>query len=97
MSWRARPTAISAADIIDAVEGPVALTECATHPRLRPREQLSRTGSSWQRVNGAIRRSLVRRLAHAAVIGQEAAGDLAPRRSSTAVRNPARPRALAGS
>jgi FeS assembly SUF system regulator len=55
----ARPAgAISAADIIDAVEGPVALTECVSHPGQCGLESSCRVGSSWQRVNAAIRRAL---------------------------------------
>ena len=55
----ARPAAsISAADIIDAVEGPVGLTECATHPGQCDLESSCRVGRSWQRVNVAIRRAL---------------------------------------
>lgn len=55
----ARPAdAISAADIIDAVEGPVGLTECATHPGTCGLESNCRVGRSWQRVNVAIRRAL---------------------------------------
>ncbi|HUO95140.1 MAG TPA: SUF system Fe-S cluster assembly regulator [Steroidobacteraceae bacterium] len=55
----ARPAAaISAADIIDAVEGPVGLTECATHPGQCGLEPSCRVGRSWQRVNIAIRRAL---------------------------------------
>jgi FeS assembly SUF system regulator len=55
----ARPAAaISAADIIDAVEGPVGLTECASHPGQCDLEASCRVGRSWQRVNVAIRRAL---------------------------------------
>ena len=55
----ARPAAaISAADIIDAVEGPVGLTECATHPGQCGLEPSCRVGRSWVRVNAAIRRAL---------------------------------------
>ena len=55
----ARPAgAISAADIIDAVEGPVALTECVSHPGQCGLESSCRVGHSWQRVNAAIRRAL---------------------------------------
>jgi FeS assembly SUF system regulator len=49
---------ISAADIIDAVEGPFGLTECANHPGQCGLESGCRVGRSWQRVNVAIRRSL---------------------------------------
>jgi FeS assembly SUF system regulator len=52
------PSAISAADIIDAVEGPVGLTECATHPGQCGLESSCRVGHSWQRVNHAIRLAL---------------------------------------
>ncbi len=55
----ARPAAdISAADIIDAVEGPLGLTECATHPGQCGLEPSCRVGRSWQRVNVAIHRAL---------------------------------------
>jgi FeS assembly SUF system regulator len=55
----ARPAStISAAEIIDAVEGPVALTECASHAGLCDLESSCRVGHSWQRVNAAIRRAL---------------------------------------
>ena len=55
----ARPaSAISAVDIIDAVEGPKGLTECATHPGQCGLEPSCRVGRSWQRVNVAIRRAL---------------------------------------
>ncbi len=56
----ARPAeTISAADIIDAVEGPVALTECATTPGQCGIEHSCRVGRSWQRVSVAIRGALV--------------------------------------
>jgi FeS assembly SUF system regulator len=55
----ARPAAsISAADIIDAVEGPVGLTECATQPGACGLEGNCRVGRTWQRVNVAIRGAL---------------------------------------
>ncbi|HXQ31888.1 MAG TPA: SUF system Fe-S cluster assembly regulator [Steroidobacteraceae bacterium] len=55
----ARPAgAISAADIIDAVEGPVGLTECSSHPGQCGIESSCRVGHSWQRVNLAIRLAL---------------------------------------
>jgi FeS assembly SUF system regulator len=54
-----RPAAaISAADIIDAVEGPVGLTECATHPGQCDLEASCRVGHAWQRVHRAIRATL---------------------------------------
>ena len=55
----ARPaTEITAAQILDALEGPVALTECAGAASHCGIERTCRVGHSWQRVNLAIRRSL---------------------------------------
>jgi FeS assembly SUF system regulator len=55
----ARPAAdITAAQILDALEGPVALTECAGVASHCGIERTCRVGHSWQRVNLAIRRSL---------------------------------------
>ncbi|HTW73793.1 MAG TPA: SUF system Fe-S cluster assembly regulator [Steroidobacteraceae bacterium] len=55
----ARPAAeISAANIIDALEGPVALTECAGHASHCCIESTCLVGRAWQRVTQAIRRSL---------------------------------------
>jgi FeS assembly SUF system regulator len=55
----ARPAAqISAADILDALEGPVALTDCAAGEGHCDIEGNCRVGRVWQRLNLAIRRSL---------------------------------------
>jgi FeS assembly SUF system regulator len=55
----ARPaTEISAAAILDALEGPFALTECAGTASTCGIETTCRVGHAWQRVNFAIRRSL---------------------------------------
>lgn len=55
----ARPAArITAAEIIDAIEGPVAITECSGDHSACDLENVCSTGSAWQRVNAAIRRSL---------------------------------------
>ena len=55
----ARPAAqISAADILDALEGPMALTECASSQNHCCIESSCLVGRAWQRVNLAIRRSL---------------------------------------
>jgi FeS assembly SUF system regulator len=54
-----RPTAgISAADIIDAVEGPVALTECASGAGQCGIEATCQVGHGWQRINVAVHRAL---------------------------------------
>ena len=49
---------ISAAQILDALEGPMALTECARHTHQCGIESTCGVGRAWQRVNLAIRRSL---------------------------------------
>lgn len=55
----ARPAAaINAADIIDAVEGPVALTECANGDGNCGIEATCQVGHGWQRISLAIRRAL---------------------------------------
>lgn len=55
----ARPAAeITAAQILDALEGPVALTECAGNTSNCCIEPTCLVGRAWQRVNQAIRRSL---------------------------------------
>ena len=52
------PDAISAAAILDALEGPLALTECASASSHCELEGTCRVGGAWQRINVAIRRSL---------------------------------------
>lgn len=55
----ARPAAsISAAAILDALEGPVTLTDCAAGRGHCGIESTCHVGSTWQRLNLAIRRSL---------------------------------------
>jgi FeS assembly SUF system regulator len=55
----ARPAAqISAAAILDALEGPVALTDCAVGHGNCDIEETCRVGRVWQRLNLAIRRAL---------------------------------------
>jgi Rrf2 family protein len=54
----ARPaTAISAAEIIDALEGPVAITECSSGNGC-DLESFCRVGMAWQRINQSIRQAL---------------------------------------
>jgi len=52
------PEQITAAQILDALDGPVALTECAGAASHCGIERTCRVGQAWQRVNTAIRRSL---------------------------------------
>jgi FeS assembly SUF system regulator len=55
----ARPAeAISAAAILDALEGPVAVTDCSAGAGHCEIETTCGVGRAWQRVNLAIRRSL---------------------------------------
>jgi FeS assembly SUF system regulator len=55
----ARPAAqISAAVILDALEGPLTLTDCAAGHGHCEIEESCRVGRVWQRLNLAIRRSL---------------------------------------
>jgi FeS assembly SUF system regulator len=67
----ARPAAqISAAQIIDAIDGPVAITECSGQHSACDIAADCRTGSAWQRINGAIRGSLAG-ISLAQLCGQE--------------------------
>ena len=52
------PAQITAAQILDALEGPMALIECAQQPHHCGIESTCGVGRAWQRVNLAIRRSL---------------------------------------
>ena len=55
----ARPAAqISAAAILEALEGPVALTDCSVGHGQCEIEESCRVGRVWQRLNLAIRRAL---------------------------------------
>jgi FeS assembly SUF system regulator len=52
------PEMITAADVLDALEGPVALTECSSHPNQCGIESSCGVNRAWQKVNTAIRRTL---------------------------------------
>ncbi|MEM9387698.1 MAG: SUF system Fe-S cluster assembly regulator [Pseudomonadota bacterium] len=52
------PSQISAAQIIDALEGPVAITECATGAGCCELETVCGVSNAWQHINVAIRRAL---------------------------------------
>lgn len=52
------PEQISAADIIDALEGPVAITECSSADGACDLESYCRVGHAWQKINRSIRRAL---------------------------------------
>ena len=52
------PREISAADVIDALEGPVSITECSATDSSCDYEQVCNVGGAWQRINVAIRKAL---------------------------------------
>ncbi|HZX22487.1 MAG TPA: SUF system Fe-S cluster assembly regulator [Woeseiaceae bacterium] len=52
------PQDISAAHIIDALEGPLAITECSGRESSCELEENCSVGSSWQQINRQIRRAL---------------------------------------
>lgn len=54
----ARPESISAVQILDVLEGPVAITECSTHDSHCEFESQCPTGSAWQKINRVIRKTL---------------------------------------
>ncbi len=55
----ARPAdEISVAAVIDALEGPIALTECSAHPGACERESRCQVRAPWQRINRAVRHTL---------------------------------------
>jgi len=52
------PRRINAAQILDALEGPVAITECSTEESQCELESLCHVGGAWQRINSALRVAL---------------------------------------
>ncbi|MCH8099094.1 MAG: SUF system Fe-S cluster assembly regulator [Proteobacteria bacterium] len=52
------PDDISAADVIDALEGPVAITECSSSNSHCEHEGVCSVGGAWRRINIAMRRAL---------------------------------------
>ena len=52
------PHEITAADVIDALEGPVSITECSASDGDCEHEGVCSVGDAWQRINVAIRRTL---------------------------------------
>jgi DNA-binding IscR family transcriptional regulator len=49
---------ISAADILDVLEGPVAITECSLSDSHCELESLCQVGGAWQKINKSIRAAL---------------------------------------
>lgn len=57
----ARPAdAISVAEVIAALEGPIALTECSAHPGVCQQETSCQVRTPWQRINRTIQETLDR-------------------------------------
>lgn len=52
------PATISAVDVIEAVEGPLAVTECTLAPGLCELETTCQLSSQWQHLSVAVRRAL---------------------------------------
>jgi FeS assembly SUF system regulator len=52
------PESISAAKILNVLEGPVAITECSTEESHCELESLCQVGDAWQKINHAIRDAL---------------------------------------
>ncbi len=81
------PGEITAAQILDVFEGPIAITECSGASSRCGIERQCRVGGVWQRVNSAIRRALddvtLHQLAGLDSIGLNLA-DIRPTRADTA-------------
>ena len=52
------PEAISVAEIVIAMEGPIGMTECSAHEGLCDHEQHCGVRGNWQRINQAIAQAL---------------------------------------
>jgi FeS assembly SUF system regulator len=52
------PKRISATQILDVLEGPLAITECSTADSQCELESMCQVGSAWQKINHAIRSTL---------------------------------------
>ncbi len=53
-----QPQKISAAEVIDALEGPISITECSASNSHCDYKPTCNVGNAWQRINVAIRRAL---------------------------------------
>lgn len=51
-------SAISMVEIIDALEGPVGLTECGSNPGVCAQEESCSVRANWQHINNAVRQAL---------------------------------------
>ncbi len=78
----ARPAdEITAAEILDALEGPVAITECSTEESHCELKVLCLVGGAWQKISAAIRSAMQEiRLSDLATAHQQFLGDRIVRR-----------------
>ena len=53
-----RPSDMSVAAIVEAMEGPIAMTECGLEPGLCSHEAYCSLKSSWQKIGGAVEQAL---------------------------------------
>ena len=52
------PAEITAAEILNVLEGPVAITDCSAEMRQCELEPICQVGSAWQKINRAIRSAM---------------------------------------
>jgi Rrf2 family protein len=52
------PDAITLMEIIDAIEGPIGLTECSSAPGLCEQETSCSVRVNWMKINAAVRQAL---------------------------------------
>ena len=83
-----RPENITATQILDVFEGPIAITECSGASSRCGIERQCRVGGGWQRVNAAIRRALDDVTLHQLAGLDSAELRLAPLSSETRVASP---------
>ncbi len=55
---RRHPGSISLAEVVEAIDGPIAMTDCAVRARICERERICTVRESWQRVSRTIERAL---------------------------------------
>ncbi|MGH8274926.1 MAG: SUF system Fe-S cluster assembly regulator [Gammaproteobacteria bacterium] len=75
------PAVISAVDVIEAIEGPLAVTECTLAPGLCELEHTCQLSSQWQHLSVAVRRALAE-ITLEDLIGDPISPQLAMRRRS---------------
>lgn len=71
-SLAVHPDRITVGDVLRAMEGPVAMTECSAHPGLCGQERVCLVRVNWQRLNLAIRQALDRIPLHEMIAPNEA-------------------------